>query len=106
MPQNQSDNIIEEWASLMDEWASASKALDAVLAMAGSVDQAAMPEWQRTVDEARQRQNAVKQRIDEVISGALASRSVPVDGLIVGQLSESLPVAALSSTRQTAKKNS
>lgn len=106
MPQNHSDNIVEEWTSLMDEWASASKALDVVLAAAGSIDHVAMPEWQRTVDEARQRQNEVKQRIDEIISGALASRSAPVDGLIVGQIAESLPLAALSSTQQSAKKRS
>lgn len=106
MPQNQSDNIVEEWTNLMDEWASASKALDVALASVGSIDQAAMPEWQRTVDEARQRQNEIKQRIDEIISGALASRSAPVSGLIVGQIAESLPMAALGSTRQSAKKNS
>lgn len=86
MPHDDSNDLVDQWASLMDEWTMVSDELDATMALAQSVEPAAKLQWQQRLDEVRQRQASIKQRIDDCISGATAVRTSPVDALIIGQI--------------------
>jgi hypothetical protein len=100
---NESD-IVESWASLMEEWTSASKELDIALATERPDDPAELCGWQNRVEDARRHQDNVKQRIDALIMGAVAARAPPTEGIIIGRLSCEIPDDASSSPDEQLKK--
>lgn len=106
MPDHDSNDLVDRWTILMDEWAMVSKELDVAMALGGSIDPAMMSQWQQHLDEVRQRQDAIKQRIDEIISEATAVRTAPVGDLIVGQISSILPQAPVELSHQQLKNRS
>lgn len=84
-------DIVESWSSLMEEWACASKELDAALAMSRSNDPATLAEGLGRVEDARRHQDHVRQRLDALIRDAMMARTSPTDSIIVGRLSRANP---------------
>jgi hypothetical protein len=101
-----SNDFVAQWAELMEEWTTVSRSLDIALEKAGSPDQGIFSEWQRTADEARKRQDEVRQRIGELINRAMSTRRSPVDGLVIGQIAGDLLPAINKSVQQKVKKSS
>nr|CAD6405369.1 hypothetical protein REQ54_00013 [Rhizobium sp. Q54] len=104
MSDNQSNDIVDMWARLMDEWAAASVELDALLDKANSLEPDARTGWQKSVDDAQHRRDLIKQRIEKLIGEAMAGRSAERQDLILGQLPGSLPMAADGFTSQMPKR--
>ncbi|HEV7434331.1 MAG TPA: hypothetical protein VGO22_05615 [Pseudorhizobium sp.] len=96
-------DIVESWASLMEEWACASKELDIALAMERPADPANLSDWHSRVDDARRRQDDVKQKIDALITEAVVTRTTPKDGIIIGRLSRENPGGSSSAPDEQSK---
>lgn len=90
----------------MEEWNTASRLLDIALSTPKPIDQSQLSLWQGTVDEARKRQEEIKQRIDVLVRDIMSARTRPSDGLVIGQIDAGIPLAADGAVHQVLNKRS
>jgi len=89
----------------MEEWNTTSQMLDIALA-SKSTDPSVLEEWQKTIDEARIRQDEIKQHIDALIRDVMSTKTAPTNGLVVGRIVGESPMSADNRVQLASKQHS